>query len=399
MSTLTSERLRGALAGAEPAWRELLRDALSSAPAHMGESGLEPGRWEGWSFEAERIVAQAAGHAHAERLRCAALARCAAARMYPPAAEPSGAAHLARWLAHAAGCPADTVESAASLARHVHLAVSDAPRDLLREASLEVDTRELAALATMIAPSADLIRFREACQQADCWGRRVAPPHLPQGARGRIRRALLRATIEGLCETEEDVQSLLHVIPKGSGGVLIAAVGIPGSGKTTFLDRHFGDVLTVSMDRMRAAFLGDTSDQSRNELIHRQSMTALAHALERGRRVLFDATSTTRERREPFLSIARRTGAEVLLVFFDVSLDEAFRRNASRTRKVPAGVVQEGYRHLEPPRPDEADAALIVSPPWSQPRLFLFDRDQWLWEAQPISDIRSVVERSDRGPG
>ena len=392
------EDLRAALCGEGPLWAERLMAALASAPGLLGETAIERPEREGWSLVAERIVEAARTHPHRDRIRLAAFARGAAERIFPPAARSAGAGRLARWLGHSAGYAPDALEPAVALARYADLpslefvsSLNPPPEKLLREASLEVDTRDLAALAAIFGRASAPARFEDACRRAGCWGKPVEPPPLPEGTPARLRRIALAAMLAGACETEEEVAALMRSVPSERGGCLIATVGIPGSGKTTWLDRHLGAELIVSMDRMRSIALGDASDQTQNELIYRQSLTALARALERGKRVVFDATSYDRERRESLRSLAQRAGAHLIMLYFDVSLDEAFRRNARRARKVPSEVVRRAYRQLEPPRPDEADAVLLISPSWDRPRHWVFGRKRWVWEATPVDHVRSVI--------
>ncbi len=159
-------------------------------------------------------------------------------------------------------------------------------------------------------------------------------------------------------------------------------VGIPGSGKTTWLSANLPGATVVSMDRMRQVVLGDAADQSRNDEIFRRSMGALGAILKSGRSVVFDATSVSWDRRGVPCRIARTHGAHVAMVFLDVSLDEARERNGRRARAVPDDVVVRMYRELEAPAAGEADNAFLVSSGLAQP-IHWRPGEEYLRDARP----------------
>ncbi len=147
--------------------------------------------------------------------------------------------------------------------------------------------------------------------------------------------------------------------PPTSAAHLWLLVGIPGSGKSTWLARQ-GLRRVVCMDVIRGHLTGDMADQRRNDEVFAVAMASLRRELEGGHTVAFDATNVTPEARRTPLQIAAWTGARVTAVFFDVPFRTCVARNASRPRRVPVGALIRFSQHLVPPLPHEYDERVVV---------------------------------------
>src|ERR1035441_10001753 len=115
---------------------------------------------------------------------------------------------------------------------------------------------------------------------------------------------------------------------------IVVLVGLPGSGKSTYL-KQMG-VSGLSSDEIRKLL----ADDETNQTIHVRVFQTLRYLLEQrlaiGRPVTYiDATNLTPEERGPYLAIGRAWECEVEAVFFDVPLDVCLERNAQRQRVVP----------------------------------------------------------------
>lgn len=123
-------------------------------------------------------------------------------------------------------------------------------------------------------------------------------------------------------------------------------VGPAGSGKTTFARRHFRETEVVSSDRCRAMISDDESDMSVSgrafELFHE----ILRHRLELGRVAVADSTAVTPRARTELRALARRCGAPVVVLAFDVPLDVCVQRNEARSRRVAREVVERQFQLL-----------------------------------------------------
>ena len=80
---------------------------------------------------------------------------------------------------------------------------------------------------------------------------------------------------------------------------LIFTVGIPGSGKSTWIRSQPGYVV-VSPDSIRAS-MGDITDQSKNAEVWAIAKSRVAEALKQGRNVILDSTNVDSRRRREFV--------------------------------------------------------------------------------------------------
>jgi predicted kinase len=140
---------------------------------------------------------------------------------------------------------------------------------------------------------------------------------------------------------------------------IVLLVGLPGSGKSTWLAQHAGG--GISSDAVRKLLADDETDQS----IHAQVFQTVRYLLEQrlaiGRPVTYiDATNLTREERRPYLEIARARGCPIDAVFFDVPLAVCLERNAHRSRVVPREALEKMAAKLVPPSTAEGFSEVKV---------------------------------------
>lgn len=118
---------------------------------------------------------------------------------------------------------------------------------------------------------------------------------------------------------------------------LILGIGIPGSGKTTFLKKLAQErgYAYLAPDDIREELTGDNLDQSRNKEVWAVAEERMRTHFKDGKSVVFDATFAKGHERRAFLESARAAGAQRMEGYwFDVPLEVARERNASRTRQV-----------------------------------------------------------------
>ena len=135
-------------------------------------------------------------------------------------------------------------------------------------------------------------------------------------------------------------------------------VGLPGSGKSTYLERL--GVTGLSSDAIRKLLADDETIQS----IHPQVFETLRYLL-RQRLMLqrdvtyIDATNLTPGERRPYIAIGRAYGCEIEAVFFDVPLDVCLERNRKRPRAVPEEAVRAMSAKLRIPSAEEGFHRII----------------------------------------
>ena len=140
---------------------------------------------------------------------------------------------------------------------------------------------------------------------------------------------------------------------------IVVLVGLPGSGKSTYLKQMGGSGL--SSDAIRKLLADEETDQT----IHVRVFQTLRYLLEQrlaiGRAVTYiDATNLTPEERGPYLAIGRAWECEVEAVYFDVPLDVCLERNAGRPRVVPVEALAKMAAKLAPPSVEEGFARVTV---------------------------------------
>ena len=140
---------------------------------------------------------------------------------------------------------------------------------------------------------------------------------------------------------------------------IIVLVGLPGSGKSTYLERL--KVPVLSSDAVRGLLADDPTDQSIHTRVFRVLRLLLRQRLEIGRPVTYvDATHLTPNERRPYIRLGERYGCDVEAMFFDVPLAVCLERNRRRARMVPEDVLERMALKLKPPTRKEGFSRVAV---------------------------------------
>lgn len=142
-------------------------------------------------------------------------------------------------------------------------------------------------------------------------------------------------------------------------GVVVLAIGLPGSGKSSWFKRH--NVVPLSSDMVRALLFDDVREQRFQDLVFSNLRSMLkARLIARRPTNYVDATNLTPQERQHWIKLAKDYQYEVHAVFFDVPLQVCLERHQRRDRVVPEDVMRRMAAKLKPPAFEEGFAKITV---------------------------------------
>src|SRR5579864_4664107 len=131
-------------------------------------------------------------------------------------------------------------------------------------------------------------------------------------------------------------------------GVVVLAIGLPGSGKTTWFKRR--GVTPLSSDMLRSILFDDITEQRYQSLVFSTLRSLLrARLIAKMPWNYVDATNLSPHERKQWIKMAKSFGYEVQAVFFDVPLAVCMERNSKRDRQVTDDVMHKMAERLKPP--------------------------------------------------
>jgi len=147
--------------------------------------------------------------------------------------------------------------------------------------------------------------------------------------------------------------------PRLSKGTVILAIGLPGSGKSSWFKRH--NITPLSSDLIRALLFDDPTEQRFQDLVFSNLRSMLRARLVARRPLNYvDATNLTPHDRHSWIKLAKDFGYEVQAVYFDVPLEVCLERNARRPRVVEDDVMRKMAAKLKPPTFEEGFSKITV---------------------------------------
>lgn len=135
---------------------------------------------------------------------------------------------------------------------------------------------------------------------------------------------------------------------KSPRGYVVLAIGLPGSGKTTWFKRR--GVMPLSSDMLRSILFDDITEQRYQGLVFSTLRSLLrARLIAKMPWNYVDATNLSPHERRQWIKMAKSFGYDVQAVFFDVPFEVCMERNNRRERVVSADAMQKMADRLRPP--------------------------------------------------
>ena len=140
----------------------------------------------------------------------------------------------------------------------------------------------------------------------------------------------------------------LHYVPhEGFSSQVTLMVGLPGSGKDSWLARHRADLPVISLDQIRSEIrVRPDDDQGRVIQIARERCRELLHA---GVSFAFNATNTTKQTRSRWVDLFADYHAQIEIVYVEPTFESLLSQNRARDAAVPEDVVRKLADKCEPP--------------------------------------------------
>ena len=142
-------------------------------------------------------------------------------------------------------------------------------------------------------------------------------------------------------------------------GLVVLAIGLPGSGKTTWFGRR--GITPLSSDLLRNILFDDVEEQRYQGLVFSTLRSLLrARLIARMPMNYVDATNLSIHERRQWIKMAKSFGYEVQAVFFDVPLEVCLDRNRQRDRSVSEDIMRKMAEKLKPPVFEEGFEKITV---------------------------------------
>jgi predicted kinase len=164
-------------------------------------------------------------------------------------------------------------------------------------------------------------------------------------------------------ETQPEMPTIPSPKPNAQGqtpkGYVVLAIGLPGSGKTTWFGRR--GITPLSSDLLRNILFDDVEEQRYQGLVFSTLRSLLrARLIAKMPMNYVDATNLSIHERRQWIKMSKSFGYEVQAVFFDVPLEVCLERNRQRDRSVSEDIMHRMAEKLKPPVFEEGFEKITV---------------------------------------
>lgn len=134
-------------------------------------------------------------------------------------------------------------------------------------------------------------------------------------------------------------------------GEVIVMSGLPGTGKDTYINKHWPDLPVVSLDDLRVKYRVSPTD-NQGHIVQMAKEQAKSH-LRVHQPFIWNATNLTNSRQN-IIQLFESYRARVRIVYLETTVEEQIRRNNNRDAVVPQQVIDDMLAKIVPPERGEA---------------------------------------------
>ena len=148
-------------------------------------------------------------------------------------------------------------------------------------------------------------------------------------------------------------------------GMLVVTVGLPSSGKTSWVDNFIEEnqdkiIDIISSDKIREEVFNDIEDQNHNGEVFDLMKRRTKESLSQGHVAIYEATNISSKRRRALLKELNKYYDKAICLFKYKRLSACQIDNEERDREVPSDVIDRMYRNFEIPHKNEGFDEIIV---------------------------------------
>ena len=145
---------------------------------------------------------------------------------------------------------------------------------------------------------------------------------------------------------------------------LIMMIGIPGSGKSTYVKKNYPDIIPVSRDVIRFELLDERGGNyfDYEDEVFEKFIAQIIGSLVGEEITIADATHLNKKSRAKVLSRVAQFANEIEAVVIDVPLETAFAQNDKREGRawVKHGIIRRMWFSMEEPTAEEGFTKITI---------------------------------------
>ena len=143
--------------------------------------------------------------------------------------------------------------------------------------------------------------------------------------------------------------------------VFLMVVGLPGSGKSTYIEKYYSNYHVHSSDAIREELSGDINNQDINKQVFSTLHKRVKNDLVAGYNVVYDATNISWKRRKAFLQELKNINCHKECILMATPFELCVQRNNERDRVVPYVVIERMYKNFDIPWYNEGWDSIVIA--------------------------------------